>query len=204
MKHLFLSAMLCGAAVVSSVPAHADKRSQAMAQFEKGEQLYAEGNYADALKSFQSAYKLEKAPLLFVNIAQCHRQLGNHEAAIASLERYLQQEPEADNRADVEELLATERALLDPPPEPEVAAPAPEPTTTTAPMATVTPTPAIASAMPAGEAEGSESLLASPTLWIAVGGAALVVLAGGAVLTAAALQPPPVQPTGSLGTFDLR
>lgn len=205
MKHLRRRSRECALVVVLAVaslsaPAHAGKQEQAMAAYEKGEALYKKGDHAEALKAFQKAYKLGPAALLFLNIAQCHRQLGNHPAAIDALERYLRAEPEAENRAEVEELLAGERALVagaTAPAEP-LAEPTPEPTPEPAPTAAVAPTPA-----PSASADEDGGLFASPILWIAVGGTALVVVGGGAVALIAA-QPPPPPPTGTLGTFDLR
>lgn len=201
MRHVIL-AVAVAVASLHAAPAHANKRSQAMAQFEQGEKLYTKGKYEMALKAFQRAYKLEAVPLLFVNIAQCHRQLGNHEAAIASLERYLEAEPEADNRAEIEELLASERALLNPTPEP---APEPPPEPEPTPVVEPTPAPAALAAAPTpaanddGDDDGSGTVM-----WVAIGGAALFAVVGGAAIAAVALQPAPAEPTGALGTFDLR
>lgn len=198
MRHVIL-AVAVAVASLHAAPAHADKRSQAMAQFEQGEKLYTKGKYEEALKAFQRAYKLEAVPLLFVNIAQCHRQLGNHEAAIASLERYLEAEPEADNRAEIEELLASERALLNPTPEP-VPEPTPEPDP--APVVEPTPAPAALAAAPAPAPKDDDG--SGTVMWVAIGGAALFAVVGGAAIAAVALQPAPAEPTGALGTFDLR
>ena len=197
MKQIVLAAMIV---LSSSTSALAGNEAQAMKLYEQGEAFYNKGKYAEALKAFQKAYKLEPAPLLYVNIGQCHRQLGNHEAAVAAFERYLSEEPEGEMKAQVEEILAEERRILNPPvPELETT-PEPEPTPPPAPEPAATPPPPPPQAAPAEDG----GLLASPGLWIAVGGTALVLAAGGAVVAVVASQPPPPPPVGSLGTFDLR
>lgn len=198
MKTLMLVVTLCVGVLLGATPAVANKRAQAMARFEKGEKLYEEGEYEDALRAFQTAYKLEPIPLLFVNIAQCHRQLGNHEAAIAAFERYLEAEPDAPNRSEIEDILITERSILEPAAPPD---PIPELEPEVAPEPTPVATPTVAAAAPPAKVEDDGG---NAGLWLAVGGGTLFAVVGGAIIAAIALQPAPAQPTGSLGTFDLR
>ncbi len=198
MKHLALLVIVGCAPLLVASPAAAGKQEQAMALYAKGEAHYENKEFTEALQAFQKAYKLEPAPLLFVNIAQCHRQLGNHTEAIGALERYLTAEPEAENRAEIEELLASERAALaGPAPEPTPEPPAPEPAVAEAPPPAPPPAP-----LPA--ATEDDSLFAQPVVWAAIGGTALVVVAGGALAAVLVTQPAPPQPVGTLGTFDLR
>lgn len=150
----------------------------AMALYAQGEEHYQAGRIEEALVAFQKAYQLLPAPGLLVNIGQCFRQLGDHASAVRAFERYLQEDPAADNRPEVEELIASERTLL---PKPAAAPP------------------------PRKAASDDDALIASPVLWVAVGGAALALAVGGAVTIAVvAAQPQPLPVSGSLGTFDLR
>lgn len=176
---------MLGGTVVAA-PARADEaiagteaEAQAMTLYGQGEEHYQAGRIEEALVAFKEAYRLLPAPGLLVNIGQCFRQLGDHANAVRAFERYLQEDPEAENRAEVEELIAAERALLPKP----AAAPA--------------------AAKPAAEDDGG--LFESPILWVAVGGAALALALGGAITVAVvAAQPQPLPVSGSLGTFDLR
>jgi tetratricopeptide (TPR) repeat protein len=181
----------------------ASKEEQAFALYEKGDQLYRDGKYEEALSAFRDAYKLEPAPGLLVNMGQCFRKLNNPELAINAFEHYLAAEPQADNRAEIEELLAEQRALLEPKPE---AAPEPEPAPEPAAAAEPEPAPAAA---PADEG-GGEGFFTGPVLWGAIGGGALLVAlaAGGTIAAVAVASQPapsePVEPKGSLGTVDFR
>lgn len=182
----WLSGVLLSALLLAGVPAGAEEsvsgteaEAEAMALYAQGEEHYNAGRIAEALEAFKQAYRLLPAPGLLVNIGQCFRQLGDHANAVRAFEHYLKVEPEAENRAEVEELVAAERALL-PAPAPAAAAPAQAP--------------------PAQEAEPVD-----PVVWMAVGGAVLALAVGGVITVAVvAAQPQPQPVTGSLGTWDLR
>ena len=185
-------AALLTVACLAALPAYAEDtatgseaeaEAEAMALYAQGEEHYNAGRIDEALLAFRKAYQLLPAPGLLVNIGQCFRQLGDHPNAVLAFERYLKDEPEADNRTEVEELIAAERALL---PKPAAVAPSKDANHTKG-------------------AKDDGGLLESPVLWIAVGGAALALAVGGAVTVAVvAAQPQPLPVSGSLGTFDLR
>lgn len=202
MKSLLI-ALLVVATVAS--PARAGKSEEALKLYRRGEKLYEAEKYEPALKAFRQAYAQKPIPSLFINIGQCFRKLGKHDLAIQAFERYLKEEPDGENRAAVEELLAEERALLSPPaPEPP-AEPVRtlEPSADPAPAAAPSPPPSAPPPEEAAPAETSEG--AQLGLWIVVGSTALMVLAGGAIATVfVAESAVPPEPTGSLGQFDLR
>ena len=88
--------------------AHADDDATmrvAKKAFERGEKLFALGKFAEALAQYQRAYDAKPLPGLLFNIGQCHRNLGDYEAAIFSFKKYLKAAPEADNRDQVEEYI---------------------------------------------------------------------------------------------------
>ena len=70
--------------------------------YEKGASEYNLGHFAEAISEFEKAYEQDPAPILLFNIAQAHRQSGNNERAAFFYRRYLEQEPNADNRTEVE------------------------------------------------------------------------------------------------------
>ncbi len=91
--------LICGARV-----AHASDAGKKAAKphYEKGASEYNLGHFAEAISEFEKAYEQDPAPILLFNIAQAHRQSGNNERAAFFYRRYLEQDPNSDNRADVE------------------------------------------------------------------------------------------------------
>ena len=98
----------------------------ARAHFQEGQKKYRLGEYSEALTAFASAYEAWPHAAFLFNIAQCHRHLGNHAAALYFFRAYLQGVPEADNEEAVLALIeeskkvladAGEEDVYDPPPE---------------------------------------------------------------------------------------
>jgi len=87
--------------------AHADDPSERVARrhYDRGQKLFALQKFEAALEQYQKAYDAEPIPAFLFNIGQCHRNLGDYDAAIFSYKRYLKLEPDAENRAQVEELI---------------------------------------------------------------------------------------------------
>ncbi|MBK8480706.1 MAG: PEGA domain-containing protein [Proteobacteria bacterium] len=74
------------------------RRSKAL--FDAARLEYRAGRYRPALELFTRALKLTWRPSIVLNMAQCHRRLGNDEAALAHYREYLAQWPsEASGRA---------------------------------------------------------------------------------------------------------
>lgn len=84
--------------------AHADDPATRAAKrhFDRGQKLFTLGKFDLALDEYQKAYDASPIPDFLYNIGQCHRNLGNYEQAIFSFKRYLQLDPEAENRDKVE------------------------------------------------------------------------------------------------------
>jgi tetratricopeptide (TPR) repeat protein len=59
-----------------------------------------------ALAEFREAYRFKPDPSLLFNIAQCHRKLGQREAAIDFYRKYVRASPDANNRAEAERWIA--------------------------------------------------------------------------------------------------
>jgi hypothetical protein len=99
-----LICVLAGAVALAATPARAAEPDQKAARphYEKGATEYNLGHFADAISEFEKAYELDPAPVLLFNIAQAHRQGGNNERAAFFYRRYLEQAPNAANRAEVE------------------------------------------------------------------------------------------------------
>jgi hypothetical protein len=88
---------------LASASAHADPAADAKEHFNRGVKLYNLGHFQEAIPEFEKAYDADPAPILLFNIAQSHRQNGNKERALFFYRRYLEQEPNATKRVDVEQ-----------------------------------------------------------------------------------------------------
>src|SRR5262245_16353046 len=58
------------------------KEKAARADFEQAEKAFNVGRFDEALRHYQAAYDQLPLPAFLFNIAQCHRNLGNHERAL--------------------------------------------------------------------------------------------------------------------------
>ena len=88
----------------------------ARAHFAKGQKLFVDQKYKEALREFEAAQKSaphEVADLYF-NIGQCNRNLDRVRPAIAAFERYLELKPDAPDRKQVRQMLSKLRAKLPP------------------------------------------------------------------------------------------
>ena len=110
---MLLASALCLAFFIDAAPAHGQSMKKgAKVFFEKGATEYNLGHFTEAITQFEKAYEIDPAPILLFNIGQCHRQTGNKERALFFYRRYLEQNPKAENRNDVENRMAElERSL---------------------------------------------------------------------------------------------
>jgi tetratricopeptide (TPR) repeat protein len=83
--------------------------AEARANFEAGRVAFADARFGDALPYFERAYELSERPELLYNIGICRDRLGLDAEALAAFEGYLAAVPDAENRAEVEQRIATAR-----------------------------------------------------------------------------------------------
>jgi tetratricopeptide (TPR) repeat protein len=102
---LFVAAMLPQSARAQE-PDKAAKAARA--HFERAEASFNMGDFDKALAAYQAAYKAKPLPGFLFNVAQCHRNLGNHERALFFYRRYLALDPATPNRQLVEDLIVEE------------------------------------------------------------------------------------------------
>jgi tetratricopeptide (TPR) repeat protein len=90
-----------------SLPAAADpdRTTTAKQAYERATRHYNLGEFEQALTQFKEAYAAKPLPALLFNIAQCHRNSGRPRDAIFFFERYLQEQPNAPEAAEIERLL---------------------------------------------------------------------------------------------------
>jgi tetratricopeptide (TPR) repeat protein len=112
---LILSSAIAAASTLSwQSPARAqDESSLALEIFEAGSAYYKQGSYDKALEQFEEAYRLDPLPELLYNIAQCHERLQQLPAAIDAYQRYLEQDPGAEDRQAVEQKIEKLQAKLE-------------------------------------------------------------------------------------------
>jgi tetratricopeptide (TPR) repeat protein len=180
-----LALLLCGSA-------GADEVSEAKAHYIKGTNFYDLGQYREAGKEYEEAFKLKNDPVLLFNIAQCNRLAGDKLNAVKLYRAYLRRMPKARNRGEVEQQIATLQKLIDDerkaqitppvgtlspdgntPPEPVQETP---PTTATAPPPPAAPPAAVTVEKPAPE---NTPIYKKWWLWTAVAAVAVVGVAVG-------------------------
>jgi hypothetical protein len=92
----------------------AEDRQRARELYRQGTQHYDVGDYKLALDSFKEAYHQFESPEILFNIAQCHRQLGEDVQAVREYRMYLLKASEAQNRSEVQALIAKlEKAIAE-------------------------------------------------------------------------------------------
>src|SRR2546423_3899492 len=87
---------------------HDLREEQARSYFAIGARHFRQGEFAEAIASFQAGYGRSPQPLFLFNVAQAARKSGQVELAIEYYDRYLQQEASAaaPQRVEAEEQLA--------------------------------------------------------------------------------------------------
>ncbi|MEO8705450.1 MAG: tetratricopeptide repeat protein [Kofleriaceae bacterium] len=95
--------------------AHADDPGERASRrfYERGQKLFNQQKFDEALEQFQKAYDAKPIPDFLFNIGQCHRNLGDYESAIFSFKRFLKLDPDAANRELVERLIEDLQQKID-------------------------------------------------------------------------------------------
>jgi tetratricopeptide (TPR) repeat protein len=159
-------AVVCSAGALAAQPRTRSPQDQAKEQYERGVVAYNLERFDDAIAAFTRAYELDPAAILLYNIAQARWKKGENDRALFYYRRYLEADPNAENRAAVE---ARIKELERPRPSPPVAAPSP------APLVSPTPPAYVQASAPPPE---RPPLYRRPLFWGAVG-----VVAAAAIVT---------------------
>ncbi|HTR51061.1 MAG TPA: tetratricopeptide repeat protein [Kofleriaceae bacterium] len=94
--------------VLCASRAHADEPSpqiKAAVLFEQAQADYEAGKYQAAIELFQRAYELVHDPVYLFNLAQSYRKVLDCEQATVFYKRYLDESPDAANKAKVQQWL---------------------------------------------------------------------------------------------------
>jgi tetratricopeptide (TPR) repeat protein len=132
-----LSAAILAYATPSAAQVPQADEDAAKAHFLSGSAYYEQANYNDAVREFIEAHRLSKRPDLLYNISVCYERLGRWDDAIAALQQYLTERPEAPDRQVIETRIANYKQRRD---QEQRARMAQIPPPVTAPAPVVTPT----------------------------------------------------------------
>jgi hypothetical protein len=83
-------------------PADDATMGQAKQHFETGRNAYNAGDYVTAIREFKAAEALRPSPILDYNIGLANEKLGKRRVAVKYYRRYLEEQPNASNKAEVE------------------------------------------------------------------------------------------------------
>src|SRR5262249_17073896 len=75
--------------------------------FDKSEQRFQEGRFQEAVELLLQAYALDPSPVLLYNVARAYEGLGDLPHAIEGYRRYLDSDPQTEDRAAIERRIAT-------------------------------------------------------------------------------------------------
>jgi tetratricopeptide (TPR) repeat protein len=101
------------ALLIISAPVFADTAADVRMHFKKGQTHYALGEFEAAIQEFQEAYRLRQEPAILFNLAQSYRQIHQWQHAYFHYRQYLNQKPDAANRAEVENLIEQMKNKMD-------------------------------------------------------------------------------------------
>jgi tetratricopeptide (TPR) repeat protein len=104
--------LLLACAIVVSAPIHASAddaadRAAGRRHFERGEQLFQRGDFTHALEEYEAGYRITRLPGFIINVAHCHRLMGDLRKARAHYRRYLLIAPASTRKSEVEEMIAS-------------------------------------------------------------------------------------------------
>jgi tetratricopeptide (TPR) repeat protein len=187
------------APVSAAGSAEATRLREAREHYEQAVAHYNLDEFTPALAEFREAYRLKPDPSFLFNIAQCHRKLGDTDAALDFYRKYLRSLPDAPNRADVERMIADLRARQAATPAPSAPAPAVEappaaPVLVPSPPAAAPPAALVVTTAPAPAIETPAPIYRRWWFWTALG----AVVVGGVVATVALTRSGPQPYQGNL------
>ncbi len=88
----------CLTLAAAAQAAEVDDRARGRVAFDEGRKLFQAGEYREALASFKKGFLSSADPAFLLNIAQCHRFLGEPKEAVMMYRLYLKTAPEGSNR----------------------------------------------------------------------------------------------------------
>lgn len=105
MSSLRKMALAAALLLVASGVAWGQDFAAAGRHFAAAQDAFGRGEYGKAAAEYQAAYKITGDPSLLFNIGESHERAGQRAQAVQSYQAYLQAQPTAPDRADVEKRL---------------------------------------------------------------------------------------------------
>ena len=90
-----------------------EDRARARRFYGLAEAHYAKGEFKAALKDYETGYEASALPGFLINMAQCHRRLGNLRAAKVLYQRFIVVAPDSPLREEVEAFIAELDKFID-------------------------------------------------------------------------------------------
>jgi tetratricopeptide (TPR) repeat protein len=78
-----------------------EAKERARVAYARGQAAFASGDYTQALRAFEEAFYSIPNPIVLLSVSESAAKLGNIDAAVAALDKYLALRPDAPDRADV-------------------------------------------------------------------------------------------------------
>jgi len=104
----------CALWLMPAIVGAADSEDRDAARFEKmAKRAYHEKRYDDAIAAFEAAFEQDPLPKYLYNIGRCHEKEGALDDAIGFLERYLEEDPAAVDREQVDAHIEVLRKKLE-------------------------------------------------------------------------------------------
>ncbi|HEX5659026.1 MAG TPA: PEGA domain-containing protein, partial [Polyangiales bacterium] len=101
-----LAIVLLFSVAAQAQPTPADK-ARARELYTQGQQLFRQGDFSTALRAFEDAFRAVPNPVVLLSIAECQVRNEDYAAAVGSLRQYLNEKPNAPDRAQVESQIAS-------------------------------------------------------------------------------------------------
>ena len=171
-SRLFVALVLAAATSIAAAQPATDGKQRALTLFQESDVHYKRGEFERAVELLREAYALYPEPILIYNLARALEGLGDLPGAIEQYERYLDEEPNIEDRGAIERRITTLKDQVATRPATDGGAPA-----STPPPDPPTP-PVIVPIAP--DVRASSPTPPSKLPWI-VAGAGVVVLGGGGV-----------------------
>jgi len=95
--------LLVSSSVALAEPPTPKDKAYARELYTMGQQMFRQGDYSGALRSFEDAYAAVPNPIVLLSIAECQVRTEHFTEAVVTLARYVSERPDAPDRAQVEE-----------------------------------------------------------------------------------------------------
>ena len=99
-------ALVSGGARATALAGPGESERSARRAFQEGESHFKAGRFAPALERYQAGYDELPLPGFLINIAQCHRRLGELAKARATYQKFVMVAPDSPHVSEVQALIA--------------------------------------------------------------------------------------------------